>query len=118
MANFEEIKTNFKGEVETDEKTLAKYSRDASIFEVKPACVVHPKDAEDVKSLVKWVALRKDKNPELSITARAAGSDMSGGPLGQSIIADFTAHFDKIISIEPSLTPSSQAIYGHDNVEI
>ena len=87
MTNYEEIKTKIKGEVETDEKTLAKYSRDASIFEVKPACVVHPKDSEDVRNLVRWVNSKKQYEPDLSITARAAGSDMSGGPLNNSKIS-------------------------------
>jgi len=43
---------------------------------------------------VKWVLLQKDKHPELSITARSAGTDMSGGAINNSIIADFTAHFN------------------------
>jgi FAD/FMN-containing dehydrogenase len=100
--------TGFKGEVLTDEVTLKKFSRDASIFEVMPACVVAPKNTEDVKALVKWVNENKERDPDLSITARAAGSDMSGGALNDSIIADFTAYFSKIISIEnvPSPDPS------------
>jgi len=85
-----------KGEVQTDEATLLKYSRDASIFEIKPQCVVRPKDTEDLKALVKWVLLQKDKHPELSITARSAGTDMSGGAINNSIIADFTAHFNRL----------------------
>lgn len=96
MANFEEIKTKIKGEVETGPASLAKYSRDASIFEVMPACVVKPQDTEDLKNLVRWVLLHKQNDPKLSITARSAGSDMSGGPLNESIIADFTAHFSRI----------------------
>jgi FAD/FMN-containing dehydrogenase len=89
-----------KGEVKTDGATLIKYSRDASIFEITPKCVVLPKDAEDVRNLVKWVSSNKDKNPELSITARAAGTDMGGGAINDSIIADFTGHFSRIISVE------------------
>ena len=94
--DFNEIKTKIKGEVETDQATLIKYSRDASIFEIVPKCVVHPKDTEDLKSLVKWVAENKSRDPNLSITARSAGTDMGGGAINDSIIADFTAHFNKI----------------------
>ncbi len=98
---FESLKNSggFKGEIKTDNPTLIKYSRDASIFEVKPACVVFPKDVEDVKKLIKFVSENKSQNPELSITARAAGTDMSGGAINDSIIADFTAHFNRIIRI-------------------
>lgn len=110
MFNFQEIKTKIKGEVFTDEATLHKYSRDASIFEIMPTCVVRPKNSQEVQALVKFVTEHKTANPELSITARAAGTDMSGGAINDSIIADFTAHFNKIemfngntVSVEPGV---------------
>jgi len=105
----EEIQKFFKGEVENDEATLVKYSRDASIFEVRPKFVLFPKDSEDIKHLVEWVSLNKDKYEDveknkdwkdLSITARCAGTDMSGGAIGESIIIDFTRHMNKLISFK------------------
>jgi FAD/FMN-containing dehydrogenase len=93
----EEIKKFFKGEVEDDEETLIKYSHDASLLEVRPQMVVFPKDSEDVKNLVKWVNENKNKYDGLSITARCAGTDMSGGAIGESIILDFTRHMNKLI---------------------
>src|SRR3989344_1434323 len=105
----EEIKKIFKGEVKDDEETLSKYSRDASIFEVRPKLVLFPVDNEDVKNIVKWVGENKDKykDPEINqdwknlyITARCAGTDMSGGALGESIILDFTKHMNKLIRFD------------------
>src|SRR3990167_1258919 len=92
MKLTEEIKKFLKGEVLDDETTLKMYSRDASLFEVKPRLLVFPKDSEDLKNLVKWT---KD-NPGHSITMRAACSDMTGGPLGESIIADVTRYLNKM----------------------
>ncbi len=104
----DEIKKFFKGEVEYDEVTLSKYSRDASLLEVRPKLVLFPKDAEDVKNLVKWVSENIEHSPggepTLSITARCAGTDMSGGAIGESIILDFTRHINKLISFT---TPDS-----------
>ena len=57
----EEILKFFRGEVEDGEETLSKYSRDASIFEVRPKLVLYPLDSEDVKNLVKWVSENKNK---------------------------------------------------------
>jgi len=94
----EQIQKIFKGEVEDGEETLSKYSRDASIFEIRPIVVVFPKDSEDVKNLVKWVSENKDKYKNLSITCRCAGTDMSGGAIGESIIMDFTKYMNKLIS--------------------
>src|SRR3989344_2980712 len=92
MTLASEIKGFFKGEVLEDEATLKKYSKDASLFEVKPKLVVFPEDPEDLKTLVKWV----NRNPGHSITVRAAGSDMTGGPLCESIVADVTKHLNRI----------------------
>lgn len=93
-----QIKEIIEGEVILDNLDI--YSRDASIFEVKPQVVVRPKDVEDVKALVNFVADNKSANPNLSLTVRAGGSDMTGGPLNESIILDFTAYMTKIISVE------------------
>lgn len=92
----EEIKKIFEGEVLDDEITLKKYSRDASLFEVRPKLVVFPKNADDLKKLVSWVK----ENTGHSITIRAGGSDMTGGPLNESIIADVTAHMNQMGEIE------------------
>jgi FAD/FMN-containing dehydrogenase len=91
----EEIKQFFKGEVFDDQATLETYSRDASLFKVTPKLVVWPQDSSDLQELVKWVS----RHPGESLTMRAAGSDMSGGPLGESIVADVTKHLNKIGNI-------------------
>ncbi|OGJ07161.1 hypothetical protein A3I95_00130 [Candidatus Nomurabacteria bacterium RIFCSPLOWO2_02_FULL_44_12] len=93
----EEMRKFFKGEIEDNEETLLKYSHDASLLEVRPKLVVFPMNSIDVQNLVKWVSENKEKYPELSITARCAGTDMSGGALGESIIMDFTRYMNKLI---------------------
>jgi FAD/FMN-containing dehydrogenase len=100
MLDINEIKNQIQGEVDSSEETLKKYSRDASIFDVKPEVVVFPKNTADLQALVKYVGEKKKLNPKISITARSAGTDMSGGPLNESIIADFTKYFNKIGKIE------------------
>ncbi len=94
----EEIRKFFKGETEDGEETLVKYSRDASIFSVKPKLVLFPKDSEDVRNLVKWVGENKARYPGLSITARSAGTDMSGGAIGEWLVIDFTRHMNKLLA--------------------
>lgn len=93
----DEIKKFFKGDVSDDEKILKQYSRDASVFTIVPQLVLFPKDSEDVQNLVKWVSENKEKYPELAITARCAGTDMSGGAIGESLILDFTRYMNKMI---------------------
>ena len=67
---------------------------------VKPQLVVYPKDSADIKALVKYVSDKKREMPELSLTMRSAGTDMSGGPLNNSIIADVTKHMSGIVKFE------------------
>lgn len=90
------IKKFFFGDIHTDEETLNAYSHDASLFEVKPKIVAKPRDAKDVAELVRFVADQKSTDSSISITARAAGTCMSGGPLNESIILDVNAHMTGI----------------------
>lgn len=96
----EEILKFFSGEALDDQETLEKYSRDASVFHITPKIVLYPKDSEDIKKLVVWVSENKEKYSNLSITCRSAGTDMSGGAIGESIILDFTKYMNKLISFD------------------
>jgi len=93
----EEILKFFRGIADDRPETLEKYSKDASIFQVLPQIVLYPIDALDVSNLVEWVSANKEKYPNLSITCRCAGTDMSGGAIGESIILDFTKFMNKLI---------------------
>jgi len=96
----QEIQNFFKGDVEDSEEALLKYSHDASILEIRPEIVLFPKDSEDVENLMKWVSENKEKYPNLAITARCAGTCMSGGSIGESIILDFTRYMNQIIDFK------------------
>lgn len=91
-----ELKARVKGEVKKDKKTLSKYSTDASLFRITPQVVVFPKSVKDIKEIVKFVAENKKDNPELSITLRSGGTDMTGAAIGESIIVDVNKHLDKV----------------------
>src|SRR3989338_489027 len=90
-----ELQKFIKGDVETSNESLEEYSTDASLFKLRPSVVVFPKDAEDVKNIVRFVSENKKEHPELSLTARSAGTDMSGGPLSESIVMVFTRYMNK-----------------------
>lgn len=99
--DIEVLKKSLKGEVLNDSKTRTVYSRDTSLFEVMPSTVVFPKDVEDVRTLVRLVSDAKKSGETVSLTARSAGSDMSGGALTESIVMDFTKHFTRVGEPEP-----------------
>lgn len=105
-----QLKSIIKGDVVSDEKNLDKFSHDASIFEVKPKVVVFPKDVEDIKTLVKFT----NENNGLSLTARSGGTDMSGGPLNDSIIIAFDKYFNKIGKIQNNSLSAQPGVYYRD----
>ncbi len=96
----EKIKLIFDGEVDARAATRDFYSHDASLFEVVPKVVVYPRTSADIQDIVKFVVSEKEKDPALSITARAAGTDMSGGPLNESVILDVSKFMNRIISVD------------------
>src|SRR5580698_8548169 len=98
---MEDIKTElkkrgFKGELDDSPEAKEKYSHDASMFELRPKLVVMPQDSKDVQTLIGLVAEKKGAMPELSVTARSAGTDMAGGAINESIIVDFNKHLNKV----------------------
>lgn len=95
-----EIQNFFEGDIMDDAETLTLYSHDASLLEVRPKLVVFPRHSADVSALVKWVETKKTEDPNISLTARAAGTCMSGGPLNDSVIMDFTKYMNRIISVK------------------
>ena len=95
----EELKKVIQGDVMSDEKTLADFSHDYSIFSVRPEVVVFPKDEDDVEKLVQFVEEKKKAGENVSLTGRSAGTDMSGGPLNESIIVEFTKYFNHVREI-------------------
>lgn len=94
-----ELAKIFKGELEVDEATREFYSHDASLFELKPDVVGYPKDAADLKAVVAFVNEHKKANPNLSITPRSRGTDMSGGAIGDSIVLDISKHMTTLVEV-------------------
>lgn len=93
----------------TDEAALAAASRDASIFSVRPAAVAYPQNSEDLAELIAYA-----KTNDASLTVRSAGTDMSGGPLAESIVVDMTKHFTKLGEVQDYSITTQPGVYYRD----
>lgn len=116
---MEEIKTQlaklgFAGELDTTPETLNFYSHDASMFELVPTMVAMPKDSRDVQTLVRLVHEQKKQHPELSLTARSAGTDMAGGAINESIIVDFNKHLNHIGKVTATQAETQPGVFYRD----
>jgi FAD/FMN-containing dehydrogenase len=103
-----------KGDVSIDPTTRQEASHDASVYELMPEAVISPVDSADIEKLVKFVSKNKTNYPKLAITPRSAGTDMSGGPIGTSIVLNMTDHFNTIGSLKGSLLNTQPGVYMRD----
>lgn len=109
-----QLKAVFKGDILNDETTLTQFSRDASLFDVKPQLVVSPKDVDDVKALVRFVSEHKVEMPGLSLTARSAGTDMTGGTLSESVVVSFMKYLNHVEAVDGETITSQPGVFYRD----
>src|SRR5450631_2554875 len=107
-------KRGFQGEIDNDMETRDAYSHDASMFEIRPQLIVKPKNGHDVEVIVKAVSEQKASQTDLSITARSAGTDMSGAAINDSIIMDFKEHFTKVEHVNATDAHTQPGVYYRD----
>ncbi|MFT6829394.1 MAG: FAD/FMN-containing dehydrogenase [Candidatus Paceibacteria bacterium] len=101
VMNYTEIKKQLDslldGDISINARELTDHSTDWSLFKIMPDMIVYPKHALDLENLVQFVnQYNTEHHRGLSLTARAAGSGMSGGSLNHSIIVDVTKYMNKI----------------------
>ncbi len=103
--NIEKLR-EFNIDFSFEEKVLENFSEDKSIFKIKPKLIIFPKNSQEIKEIVN---LAKEEN--FSISCWSAGTDMSGGPLNDSVILSFTQYFnhfqilpeEKIALVQPGV---------------
>ncbi len=108
------VESGFAGDIDDSATAKEFYSHDASFFEVRPELVVKPKDGADVSKLVALVAGCKASNPNLSVTARSAGTCMSGGSINDSIIVDFSKYFTAIEHVDATSAQVQPGVFYRD----
>ncbi|MES3005170.1 MAG: FAD-binding oxidoreductase [Patescibacteria group bacterium] len=94
MLNIKELEGICRVSIEED--VVKSYSRDASIFEVKPALVAFPKNIEELKKLI----VHAFQSDGITLTPRAGGTCMSGGSLTEGIMVDMKEGFSSIGEID------------------
>ncbi len=83
------------GDVFADILHRAAYSTDASIYRVVPQCVVMPRDAGDISSVLKYARAK-----QIPVVARGAGSGVAGESLCSGIVFDMTKYMNRILGEE------------------
>jgi|ETNmetMinimDraft_21_1059911.scaffolds.fasta_scaffold02597_2 FAD/FMN-containing dehydrogenase len=111
---IQKLRHTLAGDVHTDARTRQAMSRDASIYELYPDVVIAPKTDTDVEKIVRLVSQNKSAFPSLAITPRSAGTCMSGGAIGSSLLLDMTMYFHKVHEPKGRLLNVQPGVYMRD----
>jgi FAD/FMN-containing dehydrogenase len=104
----------FEGDIDDSAEAKDHYSHDASLFELVPQLVVAPKSVADVERLVATANECRSAIPGLSLTARSAGTDMSGGAINESVIVDFNRYMTQIGQVTPEMAIVQPGMFYRD----
>ncbi len=88
------------GEVMTSQDARRYFATDNSILTLTPAIVVYPHNENDVRKAARFTWQLAERGRVIPITARGAGTDMTGAALGGGIIMAFPAHMNKILELD------------------
>lgn len=109
-----ELTSAVRGEVSSDAAERKAASRDTSLFMRMPELVVHPQDAADVSAMVKEIHRAREAGTIVSVAARAAGTDMTGGPLTTSVVMSFTKHMNHVLEVGDDYAVTEPGVYYRD----
>lgn len=108
------LKTLITGDVSVDDGDREKAARDTSLFYVKPEIVVYPKNKDDIRAAVAYIHGEKQKGVNLSLSMRAAGTCMTGGPLSESIVLDTTKYMNHVTDVTDTQATTEPGVYYRD----
>lgn len=107
-------KASFEGDIDDSLEAREAFSHDASMFEIVPQLIVAPRHTADVERIVSAAKKSKTEIRNLSLTARSAGTDMSGGAINDSVIIDFKKYFTDIGEIGKKAARVQPGVFFRD----
>lgn len=94
------LQEHLSGEVTSSVAVRREFATDASVLQVAPMAVVYPRSESDVRKTARFAWQLAERGRTLPITARGAGTDLSGAAIGQGIILAFPAHMNRILVLD------------------
>ncbi|HON19213.1 MAG TPA: FAD-binding oxidoreductase, partial [Salinivirgaceae bacterium] len=81
-------------EIKTDYTTRVLYATDASIYRELPRGVIYPKNAEEVKSIIKECFEQR-----IPLISRGAGTSLAGQVVGNGFVIDFSRYMNRVLEL-------------------
>ena len=89
------LRRETRGEVRFDAASRGRYATDASIYQIMPAGVFVPTDADDVGT-----ALQIARDLRVPSLARGAGTSQCGQAVAAGLVIDDSKHFRRVLDID------------------
>jgi len=89
--HLKELREILEGEIYYDDLIKSIYATDASVYRKLPLAVAYPKNAEDLKQLIKFAKAHKT-----SLIPRTAGTSLAGQCVGDGIVVDVSKYFTRV----------------------
>ena len=89
------LRRDFDGEVAFDDYTRHLFSRDASMYAIRPLGVAFPRHSDDVGAAITAAA-----SLGVPVTPRGAGTSLAGQTVGPGLVLDMSRHLDRIHEID------------------
>lgn len=94
------LQEHLMGEVMTSADARRFFATDNSIFSLAPSIVVYPRNENDIRKTARFAWQLAERGRIIPITARGAGTDVTGAALGNGIMLVFPAHMNRIIELD------------------
>src|SRR5690606_30745852 len=85
-----------EAEVFFDAASRARYSTDASIYQLQPVGVVVPRTEEAARAAMAIAA-----EAGVPLLPRGAGSSQCGQAVGEALVIDHTKYLNRVVSVDP-----------------
>jgi len=93
--HLKDLKSKLSGDLYDNDLIKSIYATDASVYRMLPLAVAYPKNADDIKLLIKFA-----KTHKTSLIPRTAGTSLAGQCVGKGIVVDVSKYFTKILDID------------------
>jgi FAD/FMN-containing dehydrogenase/Fe-S oxidoreductase len=89
------IKSAIQGDVKFDPFSRGRYATDASHYQIEPAGVVIPNNANDVNAIID---IARDEG--MPVLPRGGGTSQCGQTIGEAIVVDVSKHMNKVLDFD------------------
>ena len=97
------LNEHLSGDVVASAEARRQFSTDGSVLSLTPNLIVHPRVADDVRKIARFTWRLAERGQVLPLTARGAGTDVTGGAIGRGTILSFPAHMAQIMEYDLKL---------------